>query len=77
MYLQLSEVGPFKHLNKISYNRVLHGENTSIKNLGKQKINHFLVVNKSLSRQNIQSILYSPVNSDDDACRKYTFTEKT
>ncbi|HED4665959.1 TPA: glycosyltransferase, partial [Escherichia coli] len=27
MYLKLSEVGPFKHINKICYNRVLHGEN--------------------------------------------------
>ncbi|HDS8118833.1 TPA: glycosyltransferase, partial [Escherichia coli] len=33
MYLKLSEVGPFKHINKICYNRVLHGENTSIKKL--------------------------------------------
>ncbi|HAH5614847.1 TPA: glycosyltransferase, partial [Escherichia coli] len=37
MYLKLSEVGPFKHINKICYNRVLHGENTSIKKLDIQK----------------------------------------
>ncbi|HCO2371211.1 TPA: glycosyltransferase, partial [Escherichia coli] len=41
MYLKLSEVGPFKHINKICYNRVLHGENTSIKKLDIQKENHF------------------------------------
>ncbi|HDV8885854.1 TPA: glycosyltransferase, partial [Escherichia coli] len=39
MYLKLSEVGPFKHINKICYNRVLHGENTSIKKLDIQKEN--------------------------------------
>ncbi|EPH3203712.1 glycosyltransferase, partial [Escherichia coli] len=50
MYLKLSEVGPFKHINKICYNRVLHGENTSIKKLDIQKENHFKVVNESLSR---------------------------
>lgn len=33
MYIKLSEIGTFKHVNKISYNRVLHGENTSIKRL--------------------------------------------
>ncbi|HAG7529766.1 TPA: glycosyltransferase, partial [Escherichia coli] len=49
MYLKLSEVGPFKHINKICYNRVLHGENTSIKKLDIQKENHFKVVNESLS----------------------------
>src|SRR5690606_27083490 len=48
MYLKLSEVGPFKHVNKISYNRTLHGENTSIKKLGLQKQNHFKAVNESL-----------------------------
>nr|HEK8254362.1 glycosyltransferase [Escherichia coli] len=47
MYLKLSEVGPFKHINKICYNRVLHGENTSIKKLDIQKENHFKVVNES------------------------------
>ncbi|HDR1798216.1 TPA: glycosyltransferase, partial [Pasteurella multocida] len=51
MFLKLSEVGKFKHLNKICYNRVLHGDNTSIKKLGIQKKNHFVVVNQSLNRQ--------------------------
>ncbi|HED4410986.1 TPA: glycosyltransferase, partial [Pasteurella multocida] len=53
MFLKLSEVGKFKHLNKICYNRVLHGDNTSIKKLGIQKKNHFVVVNQSLNRQGI------------------------
>ncbi|ORL53416.1 glycosyltransferase family 2 protein [Pseudomonas putida] len=74
MYLKLSEVGPFKHINKIAYNRVLHGENTSIKKLGAQKINHFAVVNKSLQRQSIKEFLYAPLNSTDDACRRYKIT---
>lgn len=73
MYLKLSEVGPFKHVNKISYNRVLHGENTSIKKLGQQKVNHFKVVNSSLRRQQVGPFKFESVNGDDDACRKYRF----
>ncbi|HCN9624111.1 TPA: glycosyltransferase, partial [Escherichia coli] len=61
MYLKLSEVGPFKHINKICYNRVLHGENTSIKKLDIQKENHFKVVNESLSRLGIKKYKYSPL----------------
>ena len=71
MYLKLSDVGPFKHLNYISYNRVLHGENTSIKKLGAQKINHFHVVNRSLERQKIFDWKLHAENLDDEACRKY------
>jgi len=74
MYLKLSEVGPFKHINKICYNRVLHGDNTSIKQLGKQKENHFKVVKKSLGRQNAIKWSYTQL-SGDDACRKYVFKE--
>jgi len=70
MYLKLSEVGPFKHINRICYNRVLHGDNTSIKKLAVQKKNHFKVVNESLKRQNIDAWRYKPL-TDDDACRKY------
>lgn len=70
MYLKLSEVGPFKHINKISYNRVLHGNNTSIKKLKIQKKNHFRVVNESLYRQDISEFIYHP-QSEDDSCRKY------
>lgn len=72
IYLKLSEVGPFKHVNKIAYNRVLHGENTSIKKIKQQKFNHFKVVNNSLSRQNIFHHIYDSA-SDDEACRKYVF----
>ncbi|WP_323875213.1 glycosyltransferase family 2 protein [Aeromonas veronii] len=74
MYLKLSEVGPFKHVNKICYNRVLHGENTSIQKLGLQKINHFGVVNNSLNRQRLQGFIYTPV-SELDNCRKYVFSK--
>ncbi|QIM61882.1 acetylgalactosaminyl-proteoglycan 3-beta-glucuronosyltransferase [Pasteurellaceae bacterium Orientalotternb1] len=72
MYLKLSEIGPFKHINKICYNRVLHGNNTSIKKLGLQKKNHFLVVNNSLARQGIKHYHYSALDND-NASRKYTF----
>lgn len=75
MYLKLSEVGPFKHINKISYNRVLHGENTSIKKLGLQKENHFKVVNMSLERQRSCMVEYV-ADSTDDACRKYVWKRK-
>ncbi|EEW7295108.1 glycosyltransferase, partial [Escherichia coli] len=69
MYLKLSEVGPFKHINKICYNRVLHGENTSIKKLDIQKENHFKVVNESLSRLGIKKYKYSPLTNLNE-CRK-------
>lgn len=72
IYLKLSEIGPFKHVNKVCYNRVIHGENTSVRQLGKQKINHFKVVEKSLSRQNLNSWNYEP-KTDEDSCRKYEF----
>jgi chondroitin synthase len=75
MYLKLSEVGPFKHINKIAYNRVLHGENTSIKKLGIQKKNHFKVVNKSLERQQKNDYLYDSLTENDE-CRKYIIKRK-
>lgn len=73
MYLKLSEVGPFKHINKISYNRVLHGENTSIKKIDIQKKNHFLVVNKSLQRQKSQAYKYKPREESSPESRSYEF----
>lgn len=74
MYLKLSEVGGFKHINKISYNRVLHGENTSIKKLKIQKDNHFIVLNKYLERQ---LSIYSLEPSDDiKESRAMTFKKK-
>jgi len=73
MYLKLSEVGQFKHINKICYNRVLHGNNTSIKKIGEQKENHFIVVGGSFERLGIKSHKYLPVNINDPACRKYKF----
>lgn len=56
MYLKLSEIGPFKHINKISYNRTLHGQNTSLVNSAAQKQNHYIAVNRSLKRQGISNI---------------------
>lgn len=73
IYLKLSEVGEFKHINKICYNRVLHGENTSIKKLGLQKQNHFKVVNDALNRQGIKQYTYESANHTDDASRLYLF----
>lgn len=74
MFLKLSEVGKFKHLNKICYNRVLHGDNTSIKKLGIQKKNHFVVVNQSLNRQGITYYNYDEFD-DLDESRKYIFNK--
>ncbi len=73
IYLKLSEVGPFKHINKICYNRVLHGENTSIKKLGIQKENHFKVINSSFKRQLIGDWLVVSADRKNDASRKYKF----
>lgn len=72
MFLKLSEVGPFKHVNKVCYNRVIHGENTSIRQLGTQKTNHFGVVAKALTRQHLIDWAYI-AETDLDSCRKYTF----
>lgn len=58
MYLQLSEVGPFKHINAVSYNRTLHAENTSIKHSEEQRANHIRAVNASLLRQGILEYEY-------------------
>lgn len=76
MYLKLSEIGPFKHINKISYNRVLHGENTSIKKLKQQKENHFKVVNASLKRQQLSDYDYVST-SDSDAARSFAFKKES
>ncbi|GAA3528227.1 glycosyltransferase family 2 protein [Zobellella aerophila] len=74
MYLKLSEIGPFKHVNKICYNRVIHGNNTSIINAHVQKENHFNVVNKALKRQNIKNWKYE-ATSKNEGCRKYKLTK--
>lgn len=72
IYLKLSEVGEFKHINKICYNRVLHGENTSIKKLDIQKKNHFLVINQALKRQKIDNYKYEAIDND-NSNRSYRF----
>lgn len=75
MYLKLSEVGPFQHLNKVCYNRVLHGENTSIKKLNAQKTNHFCSINNSLKRQGIKEFVFHPQHPDISECRKYVIEQ--
>lgn len=56
IYLKLSELGPFSHINKIVYNRILHGNNTSILNNAQQNKNAALVVGNSLKRQKLNFI---------------------
>ena len=75
MYLKLSDIGPFKHLNCISYNYVWHGDNTSTKNLGAQKLNHFNVINQALIRQNISDWEFIAKNVDDDSCRQHNWSK--
>lgn len=75
MYLKLSEVGKFKHINKICYNRTLHTENTSVKKLDIQKKNHFLVVNNALKRQGMNNYSYDEID-DDKESRKFRFSNK-
>ena len=60
-FLKLSEIGPFKHINKVVYNRVLHTENTSIKNADLQRLNHVRAINNSLCRQKIYGYRYEDV----------------
>lgn len=71
MYLKLSAVGPFYHVNKRAYVRRLHGENTSIRKLDRQKVNHFLVANRALKEQGATSYRLAPQNPEDPACRRY------
>lgn len=73
IYLKLSEVGQFLHVNKIGYNRVLHGDNTSIRKKDLQKQNHFAVVNQAFGRQGLSMVKYVALNSDDADCRRYAF----
>lgn len=75
IYLKLSEVGNFHHVNKVCYTRVVHGNNTSIKKLAEQKENHFFVVNSFLERQKAVGYRYAPLVPDDPACRKYVFVK--
>jgi chondroitin synthase len=50
MFLKLSSIGPFKHVNTISYNRVLHGTNTSTLKREQQIINTAYALRKHLER---------------------------
>jgi chondroitin synthase len=77
MYLKLSEVGPFKHVNRICYNRTLHGENTSVRKIREQKKNHFRVVNESLERQGIEDWRIVPADPGDDASRTLLFAPRS
>lgn len=73
-YLKLSEVGSFRHVNRICYNRVLHGENTSIRKIDVQKLNHFKVVNDFFLRQTNGRYKYVAVD-DEPTSRRYKFVE--
>lgn len=73
-YLRLSEIGPFRHINKIAYNRVVHGGNTSIVKLSEQKRNHFRAINSSLSRQGITRFRCDPAD-EDDSSRNYRLVD--
>jgi chondroitin synthase len=76
MYLKLSEVGPLYHVNKICYNRTLHGENTSIRKIKEQKINHYKVINQSLERQGIKNWRIIPSSVNDDKSRAILFENR-
>jgi chondroitin synthase len=75
-YTKLSEIGPIHHINSICYNRKLHGENTSIKNVAAQTINTFKVINSSLQRQGIKNYRYESINLDDPNCRLGKWVKK-
>jgi chondroitin synthase len=76
MYLKLSEVGEFKHLNVMAYTRVLHGSNTSLTASGAQKRNHLIAVNRSLERQGITDWEAVAVNELDDVNRSVKFIRR-
>jgi chondroitin synthase len=73
MYLKLSEVGPFKHVNFSAYTRVLHGDNTSVRAAEAQKANHFIAVNRSLERQRIEHYRIEHSDASDTRSRALRF----
>lgn len=73
MFLKLSEVGEMKHINKVSYNRTLHGQNTSIVKSKEQWANHIIVVNRALKRNGSN---YQCIASEDNGINKtYEFVK--
>lgn len=56
IFLKMSEVGPFKHVDEVLYQRRWHGENTSKLNEGKQTKNTHLVQREALRRLGLSDI---------------------
>lgn len=53
MYLKLSEVCAFHHINEVLYSYRYHGENTTVRNNKEQQQNHIEVINRGLARMGL------------------------
>ncbi|BAZ43788.1 glucosyltransferase [Chondrocystis sp. NIES-4102] len=75
MFLKLSEICDIYHINEMLYLRRIHGENTSVRNVGKQDINNNVVVTAALERMNLAKEweVFSP---DPQNPRKISFKRK-
>ena len=75
MFLKLSEVCTFHHIEEFLYSRRWHGKNTSFVNEDKQSINTPKVITYSLERMNLSDVweVYAP---DKSQPRKLSFRRK-
>jgi hypothetical protein len=55
IYLKLSEVTEMKHIQEWTYVYRIHSESTSIKSSGRQVINHFESIRRSLKRRGLSN----------------------
>ncbi|WP_255502854.1 glycosyltransferase [Okeania sp. KiyG1] len=56
MYMKLSEVCSFHHINKVTYSRRIHGKNTSLLYEKEQDNNTITVINRSLDRLGLSDV---------------------
>jgi len=75
MFLKLSELGPFHHVEEFLYQRRWHGNNTSLVNEATQTRNTTVVQNLSLRRQGLDH-LWEAVALDPAQPRKISFRRK-
>lgn len=75
MFLKMSEVGPFHHIEEVFYQRRWHGNNTSMVNEGTQTKNTPLVQGWSLKRMGLAAH-WMPHAPDPDQPRKITYVRR-
>lgn len=56
LYMKLSEVCSFHHINRVTYSRRIHGQNTSLLYEKEQDSNTIIVINRSLERLGLSDL---------------------